>query len=184
MKTCMKTATRFVVCLWAILFAFQMNSAAQDTTAVEKGNDIVSVLEAQGNYTWLVEALQRTGLAETLRSGDSYTLFAPTDEAVAAQEDSLASMDTEKLTELLRYHLVIDTISRQHASSLRTLMTVQGGTLDVTMNEDGARVNDATIVAADVEAANGVIHGIDAVLMPPATPEDPEGEQEDGQSDS
>jgi transforming growth factor-beta-induced protein len=164
---------RFVVLLFATLFAFQINSFAQDTTSTEKDlvpsakNDIVTTLKNEGTYTWLVDALERTGLAEALQGEEPYTLFAPTDVAVAAlPEDTLAALNTEALTELLRYHLVLDAISLEQAATMGTLMTVQGETLTASTSEDGVRINGAALETA-LEATNGMIYGIDAVLMLP-----------------
>lgn len=160
-----KARIRIVALLLPVILITQAGRA-QDSTLAD--NDIVNTLKSLGSYTWLVSALDRAGLSESLRLDGPFTLFAPTDAAAAAlPEDALTSMSNDSLLVLLRYHILTDVISEESAVSLGTLMTAQGGTINAEMGENGVRINDATIVNADIKAGNGVIHSIDAVLIPP-----------------
>lgn len=172
----MNLVGRLSVIFAALVFAVQLNVRAQeaDTQPAEKGKDLVSALESQENYTWLVDALKRTGLAKSLKAEGTFTLFAPTDEAVAKlPEGRLEAMSDEELTDVLRYHMLVEEVSLEKAEELGTLMTVQGASLTVTEGDDGFEINGAAVAKASMEARNGLIHGINTVLIPPA---DNEGE--------
>lgn len=140
---------------------------AKDATALV---DIVGTLESQGTYSWLIAALEQTNLAEVLQGEDAYTLFAPTDAAIAALPEDPATMETEQLAELLRYHLVLDVVSPEEAVTMGTLTTVQGTPLQVSKRaeDEALRINDAAVVATTFDANNGVIYSINTVLTPPA----------------
>jgi len=122
-----------------------------------------------GNFNSLVKAIRAAGLEEPLRDEGPYTFFAPTDEAFnklpKGTVDSLIN-DKEKLVAVLTYHIVpgklmaVDTI-RNHSAR-----TVQGAVLHIDTC-DGVKVNQAIVVHADIPARNGIIHAIDAVLLPP-----------------
>jgi transforming growth factor-beta-induced protein len=124
-------------------------------------------------HTALVAALDTAELVETLSGDANYTVFAPTDEAFAAAGIDLASFDTEEeiavLADILLYHVVAgETLSSDLAEGTTTVTTANGDTLDITVDASGVTVGGATVTLADVPASNGVIHVIDAVLMPPA----------------
>jgi len=96
-------------------------------------------------------------------------VFAPTDDAFAkipaqALSDLLQPENKEKLTAILTYHVVPGKVTAHEVANLNSATTIQGQALD--SKQDGVRVNDAKVIAPDVEATNGVIHVIDAVLMP------------------
>lgn len=192
MKTLMNllkgSAARLFIMPLALLLTIQMNGWAQDTPpqdpppaeseSQQMASDIVSTLENSKTHTWLIDALERTGLAKSLQQDGAYTLFAPTDEAIAAlPEGALTSMDSQALVELLRYHLVIDEVSQEQAVMLGELMTVHGDTLHASKSksEDAVRINDALIVEANIDASNGIIHSIDTVLMPSTSAEERAG---------
>ncbi len=171
----------FVFLAAAALFAGAPAAHAQDTTdaeapppppaeeAMPAEQDVVSLLAADGSFTVLVDALERTGLAETLQSEGPFTLFAPTDEAFGAlPAGTLDSLSTEQLAEVLRYHVVPGMIGAEDAVAAGSAATVQGGEVMIAEGENGVTVNDASVVTADVEASNGVIHVVDTVLMPSA----------------
>lgn len=139
---------------------------AQDSTLPD--SDIVGTLKSLGTYTWMLSVIERTGLTESLRYDGPFTLFAPTDDAVAALgSDPVESMSNEELLALLRYHILTDVISQENAIALGTLFTAQGATINAEIDERGVRINDATVVTPDIKAGNGLIHSIDGVLIPP-----------------
>ncbi|WP_099827709.1 fasciclin domain-containing protein [Oceaniglobus indicus] len=133
--------------------------------------DIVDTAVDNGSFTTLAAALEAAGLVETLKGDGPFTVFAPTDDAFAALpegtvEDLLKPENKDQLTAILTYHVVPGAVMSGDLSNGMMATTVQGG--DVTINtEGGVTVNEANVTAADIEASNGVIHVIDAVLMPP-----------------
>ena len=133
--------------------------------------DIVDTAVSNGSFKTLVAALQAAGLAETLRGAGPFTVFAPTDEAFAALPagtvDSLLKPENkEKLTKILTYHVVSAKVMSGDLTDGMKAGTVEGAEITIDL-DNGAMVNDAKVVTADVAADNGVIHVIDKVLMPP-----------------
>jgi uncharacterized surface protein with fasciclin (FAS1) repeats len=138
---------------------------ARTVAETETAATIMSVLESEGNFTQLIGALEQTGLSQTLQEEGEYTLFAPTDEAFAKlPEGTLAEMSDEDLTNLLKQHLVVETVKAEKAVGLGSVMAASGETLTIEKTEKGAKVNNASIVKSDIMADNGVIHSIDTVL--------------------
>ena len=131
--------------------------------------DIVDTAAGAGTFTTLLAAAEAAGLVETLKSEGPFTVFAPTDEAFAALpagtvEGLLA--DPEALAAILTYHVVPGAVMSTDLTNGMTATTVNGADITI-MTEGGVKVNDANVVTADVAASNGVIHIIDAVIMPP-----------------
>ena len=131
--------------------------------------DLVDTAVSAGSFKTLVTAVQAAGLVDTLKGPGPFTVFAPTDEAFAkipkAQLDALLK-DKAKLTAVLTYHVVPGKVMAADVKA-GAVTTVQGAPINVSTT-GGVKVNDANVVATDVEASNGVIHVIDAVLLPPA----------------
>ncbi len=133
--------------------------------------DIVDTAVANGSFTTLVAAVKAAGLVETLKGDGPFTVFAPTDEAFAALpegavENLLKPENKDQLVAILTYHVVSGKVmSGDIAGKKLEAKTVQGSTVAIDAT-DGVKVDGATVVAADVEATNGVIHVIDAVIMP------------------
>lgn len=135
--------------------------------------DIVDTAISAGQFTTLIAAVQAAGLEDALRAPGPITVFAPTDAAFAALpagavEDLLKPENKEKLAAILTYH-VIDgkTKSRDLAGKALSAKTLNGAEVAVDAT-NGVKVGGANVVTADVNASNGVIHVIDAVLTPPA----------------
>jgi transforming growth factor-beta-induced protein len=155
--------------------AAETTDAPAEEPADEPGT-IVDVAVAAGDFTTLVAAVEAAGLVETLSGEGPYTVFAPTDDAFAAALEALDMTadellaDTETLTSILTYHVVADEVPSSTVVTLdgESVETVNGATVDITVDGETVMVNDATVTAVDVEASNGVIHVIDAVLLPPA----------------
>jgi uncharacterized surface protein with fasciclin (FAS1) repeats len=143
-----------------------------DTTVMEEvaANDIVAVASSTEGFSTLVAALSAAGLVETLQGEGPFTVFAPNDEAFAALpagllEKLLLPENIAVLTSILTYHVVAGKVMSTDVTT-GDAATVEGSTLALdTMS--GVMVNDATVIGADVEASNGVIHVIDKVLVPP-----------------
>ena len=134
---------------------------------------IVDVAVANGSFTTLVAALEATGLDVTLSDLDSsFTVFAPTDDAFALLGDeTIAALldDTDTLTDILTYHVIGAEIDSSAAisSAGSTVEMVNGDSTGLSLDGDNLLVNTVTVTTVDVEADNGVIHVIDAVLIPP-----------------
>jgi uncharacterized surface protein with fasciclin (FAS1) repeats len=143
-----------------------------ETTVMEEvaANDIVAVASSTEGFSTLVAALTAASLVETLQGEGPFTVFAPNDEAFAALpagllEKLLLPENVAVLTSILTYHVVAGKVMSTDVTT-GDAPTVEGSTLALdTMS--GVMVNDATVIAADVEASNGVIHVIDKVLVPP-----------------
>jgi len=137
----------------------------------EAGADIVDTAVAAGSFNTLVAAVQAAGLVETLKSDGPFTVFAPTDEAFAKLPSGTVEMllkpeNKDKLVAVLTYHVVAGKVMSGDIAGKRVAPeTVQGRPLAIWATND-VMVNDARVVAADVEATNGVIHVIDKVLLP------------------
>ncbi len=133
--------------------------------------DIVDTAVGAGNFTTLVAAVQAAGLVDTLKGEGPFTVFAPTDEAFAALpagtvEDLLKPENKDKLTAILTYHVVAGKVMSGDLTEGMKAATVQGAEATITL-DGGPKVDGANITTADIEASNGVIHVIDAVIMPP-----------------
>ena len=140
---------------------------------------IVDAALGNGSFTTLVAALQATGLDETLADTDSkFTVFAPTDDAFAllGQEtiDALLA-DTDTLSDILTYHVISGEVDAATAISLAgsKAMMVNGDEVGLSLSGDNLLVNAATIITTDIQTDNGIIHVIDAVLLPPADMTEP-----------
>ncbi|WP_425080706.1 fasciclin domain-containing protein [Ruegeria arenilitoris] len=133
--------------------------------------DIVDTAVSAGSFNTLVAAVQAAGLVDTLKGDGPFTVFAPTDEAFAALpegtvETLLLPENKDQLVEILTYHVVpAKVMSGDIAGKRAKVRTVQGDQLSVNAKK-GVKVNDAKVVQADIEASNGVIHVIDAVILP------------------
>ena len=134
--------------------------------------DIVDTAVAAGSFNTLVAAVQAAGLVDALKGEGPFTVFAPTDDAFAKlpQEtiDALLADPTGDLTQILLYHVVAGKVMAADLSDGLEADTLQGKPVAFTLSDGGAMVNDANIIATDIETSNGVIHVIDSVILPPA----------------
>jgi uncharacterized surface protein with fasciclin (FAS1) repeats len=132
--------------------------------------DIVETAVSAGSFETLVAAVEAAGLVDTLKGEGPFTVFAPTDAAFEALPDGTVEgllADTEALTSVLTYHVVPANVpSSELAGRTVTARTVNGERLTIDGRGSSVTVDGATVVQADVEASNGVIHVIDSVLMP------------------
>ncbi len=133
--------------------------------------DIVDTAVGAGSFTTLVAAVQAAGLVDTLKGEGPFTVFAPTDEAFAALpegtvESLLQPENKDQLIAVLTYHVVPGKVmSGDIAGKQMEVTTVQGSMANVDAT-DGVKIDGANVVSADIEASNGVIHVIDAVILP------------------
>ncbi len=133
--------------------------------------DIVDTAVAAGSFETLVAAVQAADLVETLKGEGPFTVFAPTDEAFAALpegtvETLLLPENKDQLVAILTYHVVPGKVmAADLAGKEMSVATVNGAEVAIDAT-DGVMVNQANVVTADIEASNGVIHVIDAVILP------------------
>ncbi len=128
-------------------------------------NDIVDTLINDGRFVTLVDAIERASLAQGLMEAGTVTIFAPTDEAFSKLPSGMMGFlldNPPELEKLLSYHVIAQRIPASDLGAVSSAPTVEGSMLTV----EGTKVNDAAIVQADMDASNGVIHAIDAVLIP------------------
>ena len=133
---------------------------------------VVEVAAGNPDFSTLVAAVQAADLTETLNAEGPYTVFAPTNEAFEALpagtvEKLLKPANKDALTKILTYHVVAGEEIMAADITAGKVATVEGQKLDIT-TDDGVQVNGVTVVTADVDASNDVIHAIDGVLIPRA----------------
>jgi uncharacterized surface protein with fasciclin (FAS1) repeats len=139
----------------------------------EMSETIVDIAVADGRFTTLVTAVTEAGLVETLSGEGPFTVFAPTDDAFAALPEgtipALLEDPQGALTDVLLYHVVEGAVMAETVVTLDSAMTVGGEEVSITVNDDGVFLNDSVqVIITDIVASNGVIHVIDAVLLPPS----------------
>ncbi len=140
--------------------------------ASRAADDIVDTAVAAGTFNTLAAALTEAGLVATLKGPGPFTVFAPTDAAFAklpsgTVETLLKPENKAKLTEILTYHVVPGKLMAADVAKYNAAKTAEGAELPIEASAKGVKVGNANITAADIIATNGVIHVIDAVLLPP-----------------
>ncbi len=129
--------------------------------------DIVDIAVGAGSFQTLVTAVQVAGLVETLKSPGPFTVFAPNDEAFAKLPPGTIQtlvQNVPQLTRILTYHVVPGKLMAADIAKVSSLTSVEGSPIRVD-SSDGFEVKNATVIAADIEADNGVIHVIDNVIL-------------------
>jgi uncharacterized surface protein with fasciclin (FAS1) repeats len=133
--------------------------------------DILETAQSAGQFKTLLAAIKAADLESTLHGDGPFTVFAPTDEAFAklpagTVESLLKPENKAKLASILTYHVVSGNVMAAQATKLTSAKTVQGKDLKLSMSGGSLMVNQAKVVKADIVAKNGVIHVIDAVVLP------------------
>lgn len=138
--------------------------------AAEK--DIVDTAVSAGSFKTLVEAVQAAGLVETLKGKGPFTVFAPTDEAFAKLGDQTIKdllKNKEQLGAILKYHVVPGKVMAEQAIKINgPVKTVQGKEVMIQTRNGAVYVGKAKVIKTDIVCSNGVIHVIDAVILPPS----------------
>jgi len=153
------------------ILAFGVAAAAACAPMMEKEPDIVDIAVSNGNFNTLVAAVTAAGLVDTLKSEGPFTVFAPTDAAFAALpagtvQSLLLPENKDTLVSILTYHVVPGAVtSDQLAGQRLSVATVNGANVHID-GRNGVKVEDSKVTTADIIASNGVIHVIDAVLLP------------------
>jgi uncharacterized surface protein with fasciclin (FAS1) repeats len=156
------------LCAALVLFG-ATTLAARAEDAPKK--DIVEVAVEAGKFKTLAAALKAAGLVDTLKGEGPFTVFAPTDEAFAklpagTVESLLKPENKDKLVAVLTYHVVPGKVMAADVVKLTEAKTVQGGKVTIAVKDGKVKVDSANVVTTDIKAKNGVIHVIDAVILP------------------
>ena len=158
----------------AVAIAAAIIGMAFGATLARAGKqDIVDTAVANGQFKTLATALNAAGLVNTLKGPGPFTVFAPTDDAFAklppgTLDDQLKPENKGKLAAILTYHVVPGGVTSRQVTNLKEAKTVNGSMLQVSARDGKVMINNADVVKPDIETSNGVIHVIDAVLLPPA----------------
>jgi len=142
-----------------------------DKVILPNTEDIIGTAVGAGKFGTLAAALQAGGLVEALKGEGPFTVFAPTDAAFAALpegtvETLLEPENKDRLVAILKYHVVSGRVFSEQAAKLTEAKTLQGSNLEIRAADGKVQVGGANVIAADIDATNGVIHVIDKVLLP------------------
>jgi uncharacterized surface protein with fasciclin (FAS1) repeats len=173
--------------LWAGAFALLMimitagcgsddapsDDAGDSSTLAADSSSLVDVIRSDSRFSTLATALDSSGLDSTLAAGGPYTLFAPTNNAFGrlpegTVPDLLDRENRDRLRTILSHHVVGRRLMSQDVSDMTIIETLEGSTVPVSSDDATLRVGNATVLDADIETANGVIHVVNEVLRPPA----------------
>ena len=158
--------------LAAFLITAGPASAQMSMDRPAPADDIVAVAAGAGSFTTLLAAADAADLVDALKSEGPLTVFAPTDEAFAALpagtvETLLKPENKDKLQAVLLYHVVEGEVTSDQVVKLTSAKSLQGDMIDIRVKDGKVYVDQAQVIQADVQASNGVIHVIDAVILPP-----------------
>ena len=152
--------------------AVVVEEAATEEVAEEAmQQSIAEIAVEDGRFTTLVAALTAADLVDTMAGEGSFTVFAPTDDAFAALPEGTVEAllaDIPALTDILLYHVLGDAVMSETALTLdgSDVETLSGASFTVSVRDGSLYIDDSQVIIADIEASNGVIHVIDAVLIP------------------
>lgn len=166
--------------LLALFVAFAPQAMAQraepfliaETNTPDPSGDVLDVAAATGQFTRFLDAVEAAGYEETLRGEGPFTIFAPTDEAFRRMDQRelerlMLPQNREELLALLAYHVVPERVTSESVEGRVARMEAASGYRVEIDGRDGLRVNDQLVAMPDIEATNGVIQGVNAVLSPP-----------------
>ena len=157
--------------LFGLLAAIGSFASRPAVAADEPTKDIVDTAVAADKFKTLVTAVKAAELVETLKGEGPFTVFAPTDEAFAKlSKETLYALlkDKKALASVLTFHVVSGKVMAADVVKLESAKTVQGETVKIVVKDGKVTINGANVVKTDIVCKNGVIHVIDAVLLPPA----------------
>ena len=141
------------------------------SAVAQQQNDIVDTAVSAGSFETLVAAVQAAGLVDVLKGDGPFTVFAPTDDAFAALpegtvETLLKPENKDQLVAILTYHVVPGRVASSEVVNLGEATTVQGQNVTISVEDGKVMIDEATVITADIEASNGIIHVIDRVILP------------------
>ena len=162
----------FTIALIAqFMLAFVASQAVAGDYKKGAAKDIVDTAVAAGQFETLAAALGAADLVDTLKGDGPFTVFAPTDEAFAklpegTVESLLKPENRDQLVAILTYHVVAGEVLAADVVKLSEAKTVNGQSVDIEVADNGVRIDNANVIATDIDASNGVIHVIDTVILP------------------
>jgi len=168
MRTLNRPAVITVVCLSMIASNALADSCGSKTAHAHPAKTSIYGLASDGGFKTLTAAIQAAGLQEVLSEKGPFTVFAPTDEAFAKLPDGTVEAllaDPEALKQVLLYHVTEGTVLAEDVVKLKDAKTLNGQKVAI-HTTDGVMINSANVIKTDIMAENGVIHVIDAVLIP------------------
>lgn len=154
------------------LFAAAVASAAHHEGAMAKPEPtVVEIAAGNPDFSTLVAAVQAADLVDALSAEGPFTVFAPTNEAFAALPEGTVDMlllpeNKDKLVAILTYHVVPGKVMAAEVVEMTEATTLEGDTIAIAVTDEGVTVDGANVIATDIVGSNGVIHVIDAVIMP------------------
>ena len=161
-----------VIAMSGALFGASTAGAGHHEAGEQKAKpSIVEAAAGNPDFSTLVAALKAADLVEVLSGEGPFTVFAPTNEAFAQLPAGTLDMlllpeNKDKLTAILTYHVAAGKVMAADVVKVSEVESLQGDTIAVKVTEDGVMVDGAEVIATDAEASNGVIHVINAVIMP------------------
>ena len=169
----MKSVSKIIASVVLAISAASYGMANDNTYAVPKSSvaekNIVEVAQEAGNFNTLLQAATAAGLADTLANTENLTVFAPTDEAFAKIPSAILDAllkDKSTLRDVLTYHIVGAKVPASVAVALTEATMLNGKKVAISFDGQDLFINDAKVIAKDIQAKNGVIHVIDTVLLP------------------
>jgi len=164
---------KFEIANMAIAAVAAIGLATSSASARAAEKDIVDTAVSAGQFDTLAAALGAAGLVDTLKGAGPFTVFAPTDEAFAklpagTVDNLLKPENKDQLIAILTYHVVPGSVMASDVVKLTEAKTVNGKMVTVKVDGSNVMINDAKVVTPDIAASNGVIHVIDAVILPPS----------------
>ena len=162
---------RALILVLAGLLILQTGCNEKSEKQIDLQKDVVDTAIGAGNFSTLVAAIKAAGLVDTLKGDGPFTVFAPTDEAFAklpagTVEDLLKPENKAKLVSILTYHVVPGKVMASAVVKLSEAKTVNGQSVAISVKDGTVMVDSAKVVTTDIECSNGVIHVIDAVVLP------------------
>ncbi|MFN0179183.1 MAG: fasciclin domain-containing protein [Gemmatimonadales bacterium] len=157
------------VALTAIVIGTPHSLNAQGAATKPATVDIIETAKGAGSFNTLLAAVEAAGLTATLKSAGPFTVFAPTDEAFAklpAGTVEALLKDPKKLAAILTYHVVSGKVMAAQVVGLKSAKTVNGQEVTIKVNKGAVMLDNAKVVKTDIMTSNGVIHVIDAVILP------------------
>lgn len=143
--------------------AHAKKASAQETAS------IIETAKAAGNFNTLLAAVEAADLKKALSGDGPFTVFAPTDEAFAAlPEGTIEALlkDKEKLASILTYHVVEGKVKANDVTKIEKAQTLNGQSFAIMVKNDKVMIDNAEVIMTDIICSNGVIHVIDAVILP------------------
>ena len=160
-----------IALMTSFVLALMASPASAGKYQQSAAKDIVDTAVEAGQFQTLAAALGAAGLVDTLKGDGPFTVFAPTDEAFAklpegTVESLLKPENRDQLIAILTYHVVAGEAKAADVVKLSSATTVNGQDVTIEVGDNGVRIDNANVIATDIDASNGVIHVIDSVILP------------------